>query len=45
MGRAEIVMQLYLDDDSVRGVLIRLLKAGGHEIATPVDAEAGLPLP
>ena len=31
-------MQLYLDDDSVRGVLIRLLQAGGHDVLTPSDA-------
>ena len=33
-------MQLYIDDDSVRGVLIRLLKAGGHDVVTPADAGA-----
>jgi hypothetical protein len=31
-------MKLYLDDDSVRGLLIRLLVADGHDVLTPSDA-------
>jgi hypothetical protein len=31
-------MQLYLDDDSVDSVLIRLLTAGGHDVLIPAAA-------
>ncbi len=31
-------MNLYLDDDSVRGLLIRLLVADGHDVLIPTDA-------
>ena len=31
-------MLLYLDDDSVRGVLIRRLAAEGHDVLTPSEA-------
>lgn len=31
-------MKLYLDDDSVDGVLIRLLRQSGHDIEVPSDA-------
>jgi len=34
-------MNLYLDDDSAKGSLIRLLKRAGHQVAIPTDA--GLP--
>lgn len=30
-------MKLYLDDDTVHGVLIRLLRRGGHDVQIPVD--------
>jgi predicted nuclease of predicted toxin-antitoxin system len=30
-------MLLYLDDDSVRGILIRRLKAEDHDVLTPKD--------
>ena len=30
-------MNLYLDDDSVHGVLIRLLEGAGHDVLTPAD--------
>jgi hypothetical protein len=30
-------MNLYLDDDSVRGLLIRLLVNGGHDVVQPAD--------
>ena len=30
-------MNLYLDDDSVRALLIRLLGADGHDILTPTE--------
>jgi hypothetical protein len=30
-------MNLYLDDDSIRGLLIRLLVADGHDVVTTVD--------
>ena len=39
-------MQLYHDDDSVDGVLIRLLEADGHDVLTPSDTgTAGKPDP
>jgi predicted nuclease of predicted toxin-antitoxin system len=31
-------MHLYLDDDSVRSVLIRRLTAAGHDVSIPADA-------
>lgn len=31
-------MRLYLDDDSVSGLLIRLLNNVGHDVAIPADA-------
>jgi hypothetical protein len=31
-------MRLYLDDDSVQRLLIRLLRSGGHDVETPADA-------
>ncbi len=31
-------MLLYLDDDSVRGILIRRLKDEDHDVLTPKDA-------
>lgn len=31
-------MNVYLDDDSARGLLIRLLAADGHDVAIPADA-------
>jgi hypothetical protein len=34
-------MRIYLDDDSVRGLLIGLLVGAGHDVLTPTDA--GLP--
>jgi len=30
-------MKLYLDDDSIHGVLIRFLTRGGHDVRTPTD--------
>jgi hypothetical protein len=30
-------MNLYLDDDSVRGLLVRLLMADGHNVLIPAD--------
>jgi len=32
-------MNLYLDDDSVHRVLVRLLKQAGHNVEIPSDAE------
>ena len=31
-------MQLYLDDDSVDSILIRMLIAAGHDLLTPAAA-------
>ncbi len=31
-------MKLYLDDDSVEGVLIKLLRQAGHDVQIPADA-------
>lgn len=31
-------MRLYLDDDSARAVLVRLLTSAGHDVQTPADA-------
>jgi hypothetical protein len=31
-------MNLYVDDDSVHGLLVRLLKRAGHDIEVPSDA-------
>jgi hypothetical protein len=31
-------MKIYLDDDSVNGILIRLLVADGHDVLTPAQA-------
>jgi hypothetical protein len=30
-------MNVYLDDDSVDGVLVRLLRADGHDVLRPMD--------
>ncbi len=30
-------MNLYLDDDSVRGLLIRLLVSAGHDVLIPIN--------
>ena len=38
MGAAALLMQLYLDDDSIRSVLIRRLIVEGHDVLTPADA-------
>jgi hypothetical protein len=31
-------MRLYLDDDSARTLLVRLLTSAGHDVQTPADA-------
>jgi hypothetical protein len=31
-------MRLYLDDDAVSGLLVRLLRQAGHEVQIPADA-------
>ena len=30
-------MNLYLDDDSVAGLLVRLLRQSGHDVTVPAD--------
>jgi hypothetical protein len=37
MGAATFLMLLYLDDDSVRAILIRRLTAEGHDVLIPAD--------
>ena len=38
MGALAFLICLYLDDDSVRSVLIRRLTADGHDVLIPNDA-------
>jgi predicted nuclease of predicted toxin-antitoxin system len=38
MGALAFLMRLYLDDDSIRSVLIRRLTADGHDVLIPSDA-------